>query len=171
MALESGHYEQATAKEVYVWPAHSPDGEGEEIWQDQIDGQGRNIGRMAVKDNQGRPLRKSLPPEDFINLTSYDNSDNYVLSRDGRTPWRNANGEAVGLAPGQAVVIHADGTHTLLPDEYAQYVFEKSHKRVSGSDVPDVAPPTSEEEEQAKKDAADRAEFEAWKNERAKESV
>jgi hypothetical protein len=130
--LESGTYATSAEKVVTFWPAPDKDGTAEELWEDRFDNEGRSLGRARVKDNAGNVVKKYPVPEGFENRPSYDHSDNYVkMAPNGRDIYRNANGEAIGIQPGQAIVEYPDGRVEVLKDEYARYVFANAHEKVS----------------------------------------
>jgi hypothetical protein len=136
MALTSGKYVARTEREVVIWPPADADGDGPVVWLDRYDSQGRNIGRDKAKDANGNEIHEYLPPDGFKNLQGYDRStDNYVLIDERGDVYRQPNGEAVNIKPGQAIVFNPDGSTEVLPDEYAQYLFEKAHDAVEGDAV------------------------------------
>lgn len=135
MALQSGVYVANNQKKVTHWNAPDWQGDGDEVWVDQVDANGNMTGRMRAVDANNRPIRSYLPPEGFANKPSFDHTDNYVRV-DGRgVIQRNAKGEAIGIRPGATLIEYADGSYELLEDDYSRYVFEQTHSPVSDSDV------------------------------------
>lgn len=136
MTLDSGTYVVKREKVVTHWPAPDHLGDGELLWENRTDAQGRALGTVQVKDALDRPVRSYLPPKGFSNYPSRnaDGSvicDNYVKVDNTGAPVRNGRGEALGIRPGTALVEYADGTYEVLSDEYAMYQFEKSHEKVA----------------------------------------
>jgi hypothetical protein len=129
--LESGKYLTKVEREVIVWRAPDANGDGEPVWIDQTDSQGRSVGRMLAKDGNGKQLRSYSPPEGFQDRPSFDHTSNFVkVDRFGAVE-RQPNGEAICIKPGQAIVLNPDGSAELLDDEYAQYVFSQAHDSVN----------------------------------------
>jgi hypothetical protein len=130
MSFESGNYNATTEKEVHYWPEPDKDGPGEEVWEDRFDNTGRSLGRALAKDNAGNVLKEYPAPEGFIRRRSYDGTEYHVKAdASGRDEYRNRNGEAIGIKPGEAVVIHPNGDFETLTDEYARYIFSQTHSR------------------------------------------
>jgi len=135
VALTSGEYAVRTKLRVVVWRAPDADGDGAEVWTDELDNQGRQIGKSAAKDKTGKPVKSYSPPEGFENRPGYDHTDNYVLVK-GREVVRQPNGEAICIRPGTALVFNPDGSVETLTDEYAQYVFDESHDAADVAETP-----------------------------------
>lgn len=134
--LDSGTYKANNDKKVTYWPAPDKDGTGDELWEYRYDSQGRSLGREKKKDAQGNPVRSYPPPEGFVDQRSFDGSENYVKTNPDGSVFRNANGEAVNIKPGQAIVEHADGNIEVLEDEYARVMFAQSHEQVNSDPEP-----------------------------------
>jgi hypothetical protein len=160
--LESGTYTTSRDKVVIVWQAPDKDGTGDEVWYNRTDSTGREVGRERLKDKDGNVVRKYPMPDGFQNRPSFDNTDNYVLMQ-GNEPFRNANGEAVSIKPGEALVMYPDGRTETLKDEYERYVFAKSHEKVSSSLSLDRPVPDDEIEEDDQDEADDKKEAEPAK--------
>jgi hypothetical protein len=139
MTLASGEYQIRTTREVVVWKAPDAEGDGKPVWNTQFDDQGRQIGRVRAKDAQGKEIFEYEAPEGFQNRPGYDHTDNYVLVDERGDVVRNPAGEAVGIKPGQALVLNSDGTVEVLPDQYSQYVFNESHDLVTATEAPKKA--------------------------------
>lgn len=127
MGLASGNYTAKVSKTVTVWPAPDADGDGPEVWLDNKDHDGNFIGRTQLRDGSGKVVKEYLPPAGFVNLPSYDHTDNYVRVDERGQVVRDKNGRALNIKPGQALVEHDDGTVEVLDDEYAQYLFSNGH--------------------------------------------
>jgi len=135
MPLASGKFLTKVEREVVVWPAADADGTGEQVWINQTDSQGRNVGRMLAKDANGKEIREYPAPEGFVNQRGFDGTPNFVkVDRFGNV-YRQPNGEAVCIKPGQAIVFDPDGSATVLEDEYSQYTFSLAHDSVNGDTV------------------------------------
>jgi hypothetical protein len=124
-----------TKKTVVVWPAPDANGDGAEIWEDQLDSQGRSVGRATVKDKFGQAVRGYHAPDGFVNRPNSTNQDCYVKVDDRGEVVRQPNGEAIVIRPGEALVFHPDGSVETLTDEYAQYVFNEAHSAVGTKKV------------------------------------
>lgn len=135
--VETGTYVASRDKEVIYWPEADKDGTGETVWEDQTDHLGNNVGRRQKTDRDGNLVRKYPTPKGFENRPSFDHTDNYVLVEGNGEVHRDSQGNAISIKPGQALVIHADGSTEILHDEYARYRFAQSHEKVS-ADVPSV---------------------------------
>jgi hypothetical protein len=130
MALESGKYAPNNHRTVTVWRGPDKDGDGEDVWVDATDAQGRSLGRSRAKDKDGNEINHYKAPEGFRNLPTADRQDQWTKVNEDGSVYRNAAGEAVIIEPGKALVEYPDGSWELLPDEYAQYQFEQAHERV-----------------------------------------
>lgn len=139
MALQSGTYAVKTERTVIVWPGPDKNGDGGEVWEEQYDNQGRNVGRIRAKDRNGEEIFNYTAPEGFRNHPGYDHVDNWILYTERGQIYRQPNGEAVNLKPGQAVVMEPDGSVTYLEDEYAQHVFTKVHEGIAAKENVDAA--------------------------------
>lgn len=134
--LESGTYASSGDKVVTYWQEPDANGTEDEVWENRVDDSGREVGRFKKKDKDGNVVRKYPAPDGFENRPSFDHTDNYVrVGRNGEV-YRTAKGDAISIAPGQALVEHADGTTEVLTDEYARYVFAKAHEKVSSKTDP-----------------------------------
>lgn len=131
MALKSGSYEVKTSKQVVVWPAPDHNGDGEPVTKPEYDENGMHLGDNFVKDEHDREVRYYLPPEGFANKPGYDHTDNWVMVNDRGAIKRLANGEAINIRPGEALVFEPDGTLTRVRGEYAQRLWEQAHKESS----------------------------------------
>lgn len=134
--LENGTYVPKNAVKVTVWAKPDKDGDGEEVFQDQVDDSGNFLGRDVVTDNDGNVVKHYAPPEGFQNVPSRDagadgTTDNHVRVNGRGVPVRNRVGHAVGIRPGTALLEYPDGTHELLRDDYSQKLFADSHEKVS----------------------------------------
>lgn len=127
MGLASGKYLTKVERTVVVWPPADADGDGKEVWIDQKDSDGRNVGRTRAKDSNGKEIFEYSPPDGFVNRPSFDHTDNYVLVTDRGEIVRQPNGEAICIKPGQALVVNPDGSVETLTDEYTQYMFSEAH--------------------------------------------
>jgi hypothetical protein len=146
MSLASGKYLTKVERTVVVWPAADARGNGAPQWITQRDREGREIGRVLEKDANGNEIKAYLPPEGFANRPGYDHTDNYVMVDSRGEVQRQANGQAICIKPGQALVFNADGTVEVLDDEYNQYVFGLAHDSVSEetpAEVSDTEPEDS----------------------------
>lgn len=132
MTLESGVYTPSHERKVTVWRGPDANGDGEEIWIDQTDHEGRYVGRNLAKDEQGRPIKTYSPPAGFRNIVTSDRQDSWTKVNEDGSVFRNNTGEAVVIRPGTALVEYSDGSYELLSDEYSQYRFGEVHSRVSG---------------------------------------
>ena len=160
MALQTGDYEPHTVKRVYVWPDADVKGNGEQVTRPKVDAAGNNLGVEFVTD-RGEPVKHYKVPEGFREIRSFDGSVAHVLTDKDGNIVRNKNQEAVNIAPGQAVVVHPDGTSEVLPDDWSRYKFEQSHNAAgSVSDVPETVDETDTAETV---DDSELAEFRAWK--------
>lgn len=170
MTLTSGHYAPVVAKKVTHWPAPDKDGDGEQVWREETDGQGNSLGRSAVTDDAGNPVYQYEAPEGFRNVASKEAgadgvTDNWVKV-DGRgRVWRHPRtGHAATIKPGTTLVEHPNGDFELLQDDYSRYLFEKSHEPVEPpADTSPVERPKTAAEKKAEAEAEDRAAFEEWK--------
>lgn len=144
--LESGTYASSGDKVVTYWQEPDADGSGDVVWTNRVDSSGREIGRFKATDDKGREVRKYPAPEGFENRPSFDHTDNYVRVGKNGEVYRTATGEAISIAPGQAIVEHADGRIEVLADEYARYVFANAHEKVSAKTDPISAPETDDSE-------------------------
>jgi hypothetical protein len=133
--LESGKYVPDYAKTVTVWPKPDKDGDGEEIYVDELDSTGTVYARNLKQDEQGNPVRRYSPPKGFVNKQSFDGSENYVKVDARGLPVRNKNGHAISIREGHTLVEHADGTFEYLTDDYAHALFAKAHSKVSGEEA------------------------------------
>lgn len=174
MAVVTGHYEPKTAKRVTHWPKPDVNGDGEQVWEDQFDGQGNYVGRQQATDSSGRPIFHYAPPEGFRNMASKEAgsdgvTDNYVLLDDRGKVWRHPKtGEAAGIRPGTTLVQEPNGDFYLLTDDFSRYLFEKNHEKVEAPENDSlVARPKTPEEEAKEREAEDKAEFEQWKKDQA----
>jgi len=131
--LKSGSYLTKVEREVVIWPAPDANGTGEPLWIAEKDELGREIGRMLAKDANGKEVRAYFPPEGFKDRPSSDGTSNVVKVDGYGNVVRQPNGEAINIKPGQALVFNPDGSVEVLPDEYAQYVFQQAHDAVNGS--------------------------------------
>ncbi len=132
MALVNADYVKKESQRVIVWPKASVDGTGPEVWEDRYDRNGLVVETIQLRDPvSGLPLKESKPPEGFKNFPGYDHTDNWCLIDERGDIKRTPSGEAISLRRGQALVIHADGSVTVLADERAQYLFEASHETVT----------------------------------------
>lgn len=165
MALQNGYYAPEVAKKVTHWPLPDKNGDGEQAWEDLVDDQGNNMGRQAAKDAAGNEVYHYEPPEGFLNRPSYDGTPNHVKVDSRGRVWRHpVTGEAVGITPGTTLVEHANGDFYHLRDDYARYLFEKSHRPAEAPvDTAAVEAPKTDRQKQAEADAVLREEFDAWK--------
>ncbi len=131
MALTSGEYAVKTTKKVVVWPAADVNGDGPEKWEPEYDDSGQQVDMVRVKDKHGNEVFDYLPPKGFVNKPGYDHTDNYVEVTERGQVKRAANGEAISIKPGQALVYNPDGTVEVLSGDRAQYVFGLAHDTVS----------------------------------------
>lgn len=141
LALQSGTYVPKHEVTVTVWPKPSPDGDGEDVYRDVTDDQGNYLGRetVTVPDVNGNPVqvRHHTPPDGFLRLAirspGADGRSEVHVRHDGRgNVLRNAQGHAVEIRPGSALVEYPDGTHELLPDDWSQRQWELRHDRKDG---------------------------------------
>lgn len=146
-ALLSGSYVAKVEREVVVWPAPDVNGDGDEVWENETDNSGNVVGQTRAKDKHGNEIFNYLPPKGFVNKPGYDHTDNYVKVTDRGQVLRDKDGAAICIKPGQALVFNPDNTVEILPDEYAQYLFAKSHDAtnttetaVASSDSPVATP-------------------------------
>lgn len=135
MALESGTYTLNREKTVTVWKAPDVNGDSEEVWEDQYDGQGRHLGRATVKDRNGNAVKKYSPPDGFRNVPTSTQQESWTKVDSNGQIYRNNAGEALVIKPGSALVEHSDGSWELLEDEYAQYQFELAHTKTGSVSV------------------------------------
>ena len=145
MDVETGVYAPSKEMLVTVWKKPDADGPGAEVWRERYSGNGEHMGRERVTDLNGRPIKEYDPPKGFQNFPSFDHQDNWVRMNGDRI-YRNPAGEAVSIRPGTVLVEYADGTNTLIEDEYQQYLFSLAHQRVDEG-VDDVSLPSSTEED------------------------
>ena len=170
MALANGHYAPVVAKKVTHWPMPDANGDGEQVWVEETDGQGNSLGRSAAKDDAGNNVYHYEAPEGFRNVASAEagsdgRTDNYVkVDARGRV-WRHPKtGHAAGIRPGTTLVEHPNGDFELLTDDFSRYLFEKSHEPVDApADTSPVERPKTAAQIAAEKEAAEREEFRAWK--------
>lgn len=136
MALKTGLYVPRNVRVVTHWPNPSVNGDGDELMEDVKDGQGNFIGRNAVTDQYGNAVRCYLPPDGFINVPSYDHTDNWVRAdKNGRVK-RSPNGDAIGIRPGTTLVEYPDGSYDLITDDFNRRLFELAHDLVTEGDAP-----------------------------------
>lgn len=164
MALQTGDYEPHTTKRVYVWKDPDVNGNGEQVTRTKYDPAGNNLGQEFVTD-RGTPVKHYKAPEGFREVRSFDNSVAHVLHDADGNIVRNKNQEAINIAPGQAVVVHPDGSSEVLHDDWSRYKFEQSHR--SAGSVSDVAADpvdeTDDVEDTPQVSDAELEEFRAWK--------
>src|SRR5258706_7617829 len=134
--LASGHYAPVTTKKVTTWKRPDKDGDGEQVWQAEVDGLGNPMGRSAVRDKEGNPVYHYDCPPGFRNFPSREAgsngvTDNYVkIDARGRV-WRHpVTGEAAGIRPGSTLVEEPNGDFRLITDEFGQYLFSRAHDAV-----------------------------------------
>ena len=132
--LTTGNYSPVTDKTVYVWKEPDADGDGAQVTRQRQDPAGNNIGQENVMDH-GKPVRHYKAPDGFREIRGYDGTVTAVLHDVDGNMVRNAHGEAVNIYPGQAVVLHADGSSQVLNGEYERYLFERAHQP-AGKAVP-----------------------------------
>lgn len=128
--VENGTYVASRDKEVIYWPEPDKNGTGSTVWENQTDHLGNNVGRRQKTDRDGNLVRSYPVPQGFENRPSFDHTDNYVLTEGNGEVHRDAQGNAISIKPGQALVIHADGSTEVLHDEYARYRFAQAHEKV-----------------------------------------
>lgn len=131
MTLQTGTYVPKNQVRVTVWPAPDVNGDGEDLFVDQYDEGGNYLGREPVEE-AGKPVRLYQAPEGFVRVpTTNPGQDGaaeaWVRSNGRGQVHRNAQGEAVGIKPGSALLEYPDGTHKLLDSGYAQRQFENAH--------------------------------------------
>lgn len=124
--MRNGYYVPKNILRVVAWPKPDAHGNGEEVWVNKTDSQGRVIGRELARDTNGEVIRLYSVPEGFRNVPTSDNQSCYVYYENDDI-YRTPTGEAVTIEPGQAVVFLPDGNVRVLTDEYEQYLFERSH--------------------------------------------
>lgn len=159
MALTTGTYAPKHEKTVYHWPEPDVNGDGERVQEDKRDGNGNVVGRNYVMD-KGMPVKAYKVPEGFREIRSFDGSSAYVLHDASGNIVRNVNDEAINIAPGQTIIVHPDGMHEVLQDDYSRYLFEQWHDRVSD----DAKPKENPVSEQSSPATDEYDEFLAWKS-------
>jgi hypothetical protein len=117
-----------------IWPAPDANGDADVLYEERTDGQGRSLGRQLVKDQWGKEVRNYFPPKGFANVPNMDRRDCYVMVDERQQVVRQPNGEAINLAPGQALVMNADGSVEYLDDDYAQHLFKEAHDLVESEE-------------------------------------
>lgn len=158
MALvESGYYEPSHVKRVTHWPAPDANGDGAEVWEDVIGGDGTVIGTNQKTDANGNPVYHYSPPEGFKNVPTRQPggdgvTDTYVrVTARGDIYRHPQTREAIGIQPGTTLVEHADGSIEYLRDDYSRKLFADSHRKV---DAPaDSKPVARRAKAEAKADA------------------
>lgn len=143
MTLQSGTYSPRNQVKVTVWPKPDKNGDGEDAYVDVKDDAGSFLGREPLLED-GQQVRHYEPPEGFMRVPTVnpgaDGATEAVVRDNGRgRVHRNAQGHAVGITPGSALVEYPDGTHVLLTDGYSQRQFELAHERV-GDATEEVTP-------------------------------
>lgn len=100
-----------------------------------------------MKDAQGNEVYHYLPPDGFENKPGYDHTDNYVRTDNRGRVLRDANGQAMSVREGHALVEYPDGTTQVLTDEYARYRFGQAHQKIdNATDDAAVTTPDPKEE-------------------------
>lgn len=172
MALTNGYYSPVNKKQVIHWPTPDADGDGDDVYEDLVTNQGEHLGRNLVRDSQNRTVKHYAEPEGFRNIRSEDGTDNYVkVDHRGRV-WRHPrSGLAMGIKPGQTLVVSPNGDFEYLNDDYSRHLFEQAHEPVddaekSGTEIASFKTDEEVAEDNAKRD---QAEFEAWKKQRDSE--
>lgn len=176
--IQSGHFVPVNRQRVTVWKSPDKDGDGEQVWEDQVDANGNVVGRRAVRDRDGNEIFHYEPPEGFINVVTKDpgsdgRADCWVRVDERGRVWRHPRtGETAEIRPGRVLVEHANGDVEYLDDEYSVYLYSKAHEPVSAPDDDSLVQPVdAAERDAAEADAADREAFEEWKRERASGKV
>lgn len=133
--LQSGRYAPRHEKVVTVWPKPDPDGDGEPVMVSMYSPEGDFLGEEILTTEDGRTVHHYLPPPGFVNVASKEpgadgKTDNHVRKNPQGGVHRNHLGQAVNIREGTALIEHPDGTHELLPTEYAQVLFGRAHDKV-----------------------------------------
>lgn len=129
MALENGKYTQQVHRTVTVWPPADKDGDGDAVWVNAVDDQGRSLGRNRAKDKDGNEINQYKAPEGFVNMPNSAGQEQWTKVDENGRVYRNEAGEAIVIEPGSALVEYPDGSYELLKDEYSQYQFTLAHDK------------------------------------------
>jgi hypothetical protein len=137
LPLKNGVYTPKTAVTVTYWPAPDADGDGDDLIQDEFDGQGNYLGQVPVEEG-GKPVRHYVAPDGFqrvpISTPGADGASESWVRGNGRGQvHRDRNGSAVGIKEGTALLEYPDGTHKLLTSAFAMRVFEAGHELAGGT--------------------------------------
>lgn len=128
MPIASGTYVAKAEKTITHWPLPDANGDGEQLWD----------GEMEVRDRNGDPVRRYLPPEGFVVVESRDGDGTtigktYVRKENGTSgPVKRCpvTGHAINIYEGETLVEHADGTFTKLKSDKERKTFLAAHTLV-----------------------------------------
>jgi hypothetical protein len=135
MDLENASYVESRRKRVTVWPKPDKDGDGPEVWRDNVAGTGEVMGSERVTDANGNIVRSYPAPSGFANFPSFDHTDHWLRTDNRGRPYRNKDGHTVEIQSGSVLIENADGTTELLTDEYKIWLFSQSHEKDGAQDA------------------------------------